>query len=506
MNVLIVCANGMTSSALTQKTRIALKEQGYEDIKVGSCGIPQVQKYAPMSDIILLAPQIGYIQKEIQQIAYCKCVVLPSNIYGETGGETIVNLLLHKDEEIQVSLRTSALEKVSSFFSTNILFTTMQEAFLEIFPITFTGSLLSLLISFPISFLQNTPFYSVVSTGYDMTYGLLSLYIVLFISKQYAEHKKESPAGIMISSVVCFFLLTESIQNKTVNLEYFGSKGIFLGIFTGLFTGWLYIKITSTFQKNLDVQSLRKDIQDALLSIFPVLVCCVLSMLITVTIHAVLHTSLPKYIYALLEKYLDPVLGKNIFSSPLSMFIGSFLWFFGIHGGKVVGTITDPMLYAYSLTNLQAYMAHEPLPYVITKTTSNMYIFGGVGSTLPLAFLMCFFAKSEKIRQLGKISLPMGIFFINEPLIFGLPYVFNLSLILPFLMIPFSSGVLTVFAMYFQWIPRCNGIAIPWTTPPVISGFIEGGWKLALWQVFLLVLQTIAWYPVFKKLDKKESA
>ena len=123
MNVLIVCANGMTSSALTQKTRTALKEQGYVDIKVGSCGISQVQKYAPMSDIILLAPQIGYIQKEIQQTAYCKCVVLPSNIYGETSGETIVNLLLHKDEEVQVSLRTSALEKVSSFFKKNkILF------------------------------------------------------------------------------------------------------------------------------------------------------------------------------------------------------------------------------------------------------------------------------------------------------------------------------------------------------------------------------------------------
>lgn len=506
MNVLIVCANGMTSSALTQKTRTALKEQGYEDIKVGSCGISQVQKYAPMSDIILLAPQIGYIQKEIQQTAYCKCVVLPSNIYGETGGETIVNLLLHKDEEVQVSLRTSALEKVSSFFSTNILFTTMQEAFLEIFPITFTGSLFSLMISFPIPFLENTPFYSILSTGYTMTYGLFSLYIVLFISKQYAQHKKEAPAGIMISSVVCFFLLTESIQNKAVNLEYFGPKGIFLGIFTGLFTGWLYIKITSTFQKTLDVQSLRKDIQDALLSIFPVLVCCIVSVLITILIHAVIHSSLPAYIYSLLEKYLDPVLGKNIFSSPLSMFIGSFLWFFGIHGGKVVGTITDPMLYAYSLTNLQAYMAHEPLPYVITKTTSNMYIFGGVGSTFPLAFLMCFFAKTEKLKQLGKISLPMGIFFINEPIIFGLPYVLNISLLLPFLLIPFGSGVLTVLAMYMQWIPRCNGIAIPWTTPPVISGFIEGGWRLALWQVFLLVLQTIAWYPVFKKLDKKESA
>ena len=506
MNVLIVCANGMTSSALTQKTRAALKEQGYEDIKVGSCGISQIQKYAPMSDIILLAPQIGYIQKEIQETAYCQCVVLPSNIYADTGGQTIVHLLLHKEEEIPVSSNLSVLQKVSSFFSTNIVFSTMQGAFLEIFPITFTGSLFSLLISFPISFLQNTPFYEVVSTGYDMTYGLLSLYIVLFISRQYALRKKESPAGIMISAVVCFFLLTESIQNKTVHLEYFGPKGIFLGIFTGLFTGWLYIKITSTFQKTLDVQSLRKDIQESLLSIFPVLACCVGSILFTITIHALLHTSLPEYIYALLEKYLDPVLGKNIFSSPLSTFLASLLWFFGIHGGKVVGTITDPMLYLYSFTNLQAYMAHESLPYVVTKATSMMYTFGGVGSTLPLAFLMCFFAKSEKLKQLGKISLPMGIFFINEPLIFGLPYVLNISLLLPFLLIPFGSGVLTVFAMYMHWIPRCNGITIPWTTPPIISGFIEGGWQLALWQIFLLVLQTIVWYPIFRKLDKKESA
>ena len=268
----------------------------------------------------------------------------------------------------------------------------------------------------------------------------------------------------------------------------------------------LYIKITSTFQKTLDVQSLRKDIQESLLSIFPVLACCVGSILITITIHALLHTSLPEYIYALLEKYLDPVLGKNIFSSPLSTFLASLLWFFGIHGGKVVGTITDPMLYLYSITNLQAYMAHESLPYVVTKATSMMYTFGGVGSTLPLAFLMCFFAKSEKLKQLGKISLPMGIFFINEPLIFGLPYVLNISLLLPFLLIPFGSGVLTVFAMYMHWIPRCNGVTIPWTTPPIISGFIEGGWQLALWQIFLLVLQTIVWYPIFRKLDKKESA
>ena len=90
-----------------------------------------------------------------------------------------------------------------------------------------------------------------------------------------------------------------------------------------------------------------------------------------------------------------------------------------------------------------------------------------------------------------------GIFFINEPLIFGLPYVFNLSLLFPFLFIPFASGVMTIALTSVGILPRCIGIDMPWTTPPVMSGLIQGGWKLALWQVVLLILQMVMWYPFF---------
>lgn len=45
---------------------------------------------------------------------------------------------------------------------------------------------------------------------------------------------------------------------------------------------------------------------------------------------------------------------------------------------------------------------------------------------------------------------------------------------------------------------------MPWTTPPVMSGLIQGGWKFAAWQIILLVIQTILWYPFFKKMDDEE--
>lgn len=53
-------------------------------------------------------------------------------------------------------------------------------------------------------------------------------------------------------------------------------------------------------------------------------------------------------------------------------------------------------------------------------------------------------------------------------------------------------------------LPSCIGIGMSWTTPPVISGLIQGGWKLAAWQIILLVIQTILWYPFFKKMDDEE--
>ena len=97
----------------------------------------------------------------------------------------------------------------------------------------------------------------------------------------------------------------------------------------------------------------------------------------------------------------------------------------------------------------------------------------------------------------------MGTFFINEPLIFGLPFVLNLYLLIPFTLIPLISGVMTIIATRVGFLPACIGFEIPWTTPPLISGLIQGGWKLALWQAFMLVLQAAMWYPVFHHLDQE---
>ena len=78
---------------------------------------------------------------------------------------------------------------------------------------------------------------------------------------------------------------------------------------------------------------------------------------------------------------------------------------------------------------------------------------------------------------------------------FGLPIVLNPMLIIPFIITPLITTVLTYFVMYFNIVPAPNGINIPWTTPPIISGFLVSGWRGSVWQIVLIVLSTCIYTP-----------
>ncbi|MBQ9633113.1 MAG: PTS sugar transporter subunit IIC, partial [Lachnospiraceae bacterium] len=44
---------------------------------------------------------------------------------------------------------------------------------------------------------------------------------------------------------------------------------------------------------------------------------------------------------------------------------------------------------------------------------------------------------------------------------------------------------------------------VPWTTPPVISGFIIGGVRTAILQALVLVMSVVVYTPFMRILDKQ---
>ena len=59
--------------------------------------------------------------------------------------------------------------------------------------------------------------------------------------------------------------------------------------------------------------------------------------------------------------------------------------------------------------------------------------------------------------------------------------------------------------MYFGILPLFSGVMVPWTTPPIISGFLIGGWKAALWQLVMIIISFVVYFPFIKKIDTLSS-
>ena len=134
---------------------------------------------------------------------------------------------------------------------------------------------------------------------------------------------------------------------------------------------------------------------------------------------------------------------------------------------------------------------------------------GGSGATLGVALYMAFMAKSKQIRELGKVAVVPGIFNINEPLLFGLPIVYNINLVVPFILAPMASSMFGYLAIATHFVPKITAQQ-PWPTPVGLSGFIATqSWQGALVSVLCAVIAGAVWFPFIHgydlKLAKKEA-
>lgn len=131
----------------------------------------------------------------------------------------------------------------------------------------------------------------------------------------------------------------------------------------------------------------------------------------------------------------------------------------------------------------------------------NYLCMTGAGIVVGMVIYLVFFAKSQALKELGKLSIFPNFFNIDEPVIFGVPIVMNFYLLVPFVLFPMLVGIASYLLMQIGILPLFSGVMVPWTTPPIISGLLIGGWRTAIWQLVIIVLSVIAYWPFIRKYD-----
>ncbi|MEK2534904.1 PTS cellobiose transporter subunit IIC [Tetragenococcus halophilus] len=358
------------------------------------------------------------------------------------------------------------------------------------------------------------------------TMGILALYFGIVMGYEYTRIYAEeedldlSPvSGALLSMFALFMtvpqivlsngemtLVNQNNEDSTIihgwemvedGISRLGSSGIFSAIIMAILAVQLY---RLCVKKNLVIKmpdAVPAGVANAFTALIPAFVVAFAVLLINGVLIA-FGTDIFKLI-ALPFGFV-----VNLTSSWLGIMVIYFLihalWIVGIHGTNI---IYQGFLFPIVMSNLQSNAGGANIPFA-GELNNAFVIIGGSGATLGLCVFLAFLAKSKQLKVLGKAAIVPGIFNINEPLIFGLPIVYNPFLAIPFFVAPMVTASIAYWAIELEFVKPIIAM-IPWPTPIGAGAFIStgGDYMAILVAILCAIVAFIIWFPFIKMYDKK---
>lgn len=298
-------------------------------------------------------------------------------------------------------------------------------------------------------------------------------------------------------------------HNVTGGLSFLntGTQGMFGGIIIGLVATAMFIKLAGV--KKLQI-NLGENVPPAVSSSFSVLLPALILMSFFALIAALLAGFFNTDLINLIKNWVqEPLRGFNtsILGFCVIYFVANFLFTLGIHQTVISGSLMDPLVLINMNQNMLAYAHHAHIPNIITTSfVSNYVLVGGSGSTISLIIAILLFSKVKSSKDVAKLSLAPGIFNINEPMIFGYPIVFNLPMMIPFVLFPIIGALMGYYATLLGIVSK-TVVLVPWTTPPLIGPYLStaGDWRAVVLQVVILAIGVVLYLP-FMKISERVAA
>lgn len=410
------------------------------------------------------------------------------------------------------------LPPILKFVNTKAI-TALRNGMLYTMPFSIVGSIFLLLANFPVQsiadWVTNSGLGEYFNQAYGASFAIMAFFAVMGIAYSYvkAEGYEGLPAG-MIGLVIFLLTMESSVTDAEANVTianvidktWTGGQGMISAILVGLFVGWGY---TWFLKRDIRIklpEQVPTNVANSFTALIPAAVLTTIALGIYIFFDKVFQTTVVEWIYTVIQSPMQGVT-DSLGGAMMLGFLVPFLWFFGVHGSTIVGGIMGPILQANSLANTAILESGKALTlenggHIVTQQFLDQFMtVTGAGMTIGIVLYMVAFARSAQFKQLGRLSLIPAFFNINEPIIFATPIVMNPLMVLPFILTPMVSGVITYFALYTGIVPLFTAVQVPWTTPPIISGFLVGGIRTAILQFVVLAIGFFIYYPFIRKVD-----
>lgn len=284
-----------------------------------------------------------------------------------------------------------------------------------------------------------------------------------------------------------------------LGLSYLGATGLFSALIIGMISTMIY---SFLMRKNLTIK-MPDTVPPAVTKAFAAIIPGTIAIYTSAFIGYIAFTLTGLPLTDLISQYIQqPLMGlsQGLGSVIFLSFLIQLFWFFGLHGHNVLAPIMDGVYGAALNENTAVYEATRDiaqLPWDWTRGSFDAYAqMGGSGVTLALIVAIFWVSKREDHRTIAKLSAPMGIFNINEPIIFGMPIVLNPQFAIPWLVTPPILATIAYLATSWGLVPPVF-LAVPWITPPGLYAYLAtgGSFAAAFLSLFNLVVAFFIYLP-----------
>lgn len=399
-------------------------------------------------------------------------------------------------------------------------------------PFTIVGSMFLIIAVLPQSFPALQGIWDVSFARVESLYmlanmatmGILALYFCLVFGFEYTKIQSQeeninlNPLNGALLSMMAFFmclpqLVFENGVSTLVNVVSDDQKIIdgwemaggvtrlgTTGIFTAIIMAIVAVKIYALCVKRQWVIKMPETVPTGVSTSFTALIPTVLIALSVIVINGIL-VAMGTDIFKVIAVPFGFV--TNLTNTWIGLLVIYFLmhalWIVGIHGATIVTSFLTPIV----LSNMVANQGGANLPFAGEFNNSFVTI-GGSGATLGMVIFITFFAKSAQLSALGKAAVVPSLFNINEPILFGMPVVYNPFTAIPFFLAPMASMSVAYFAIKWGMVnPPIAQVA--WPTPFGLSGFIGSGgdWRAFVLGIVCMLVAFVIWLPFIKFYDGK---
>ncbi len=336
-----------------------------------------------------------------------------------------------------------------------------------------------------------------LNLGYQLGLNAAGFYILIGMVVAVCQKENMKLTNNMVMSIFSFIVLQCSfLEGGGLDIGFWGAKGMMCALVVGYFV--------PEINKWLLDHGLKISLPDSVPPFAAEPINQILSSIVLVAIVFAVKLGLAHFGYtlgSLINGIFAPLFSASDTLGAVLIYcvFVRLLWFFGLHGNNIAGSVVNVVLTNNLVANAEAVMAGGKPIYIFNYAFQNWTTTG----ILAIVIAIMLVAKSQQLKSISRISIVPALFNIGEPLTFGLPLVLNFDIFVPYLIVFALNGAIPYLAckLGFMNIPY---ISVPFTVPAIVKVFLMSmDWRAVIVYLINMVASIAIMIPAIIKYDRK---